>query len=136
MQVANIAVLDGLPTPVSHTLVPVSQQGMGAEWRDTVSNLPVTGQLTLEATRKRVNKSLEQVEIIVNLPALEAVTGGSSDGYVAAPKKAFDDRVRITFFQPVRSDVPKRKNLRVIVGNLILSNPQIIDLLDNMGSPL
>lgn len=128
--IASIAINDGKATPATHTFAPQTA-GRDASYRTNDTTLPLVGQEWIRTTVKRVSPSLNEVQVVLELPALETATGANSSGYTAAAKVAYAVKAKMVFFLPERSTPDHRKDLRVLVSNL-LANAQIIDLIDNL----
>lgn len=127
---ANIAINDGKGTPETHTFKPITS-GPSATYRTADAALPLVGQETINTSVKRRSPGLMQVDVVLELPALETATGANSSGYTAAPKVAYSNKVKLEFFLPDRGTPAQRTDLRVLLKNL-LSDAQIIDLVDNL----
>lgn len=132
-QVANIVIADGATTPVNHTFYPVSTDP--ARYREALSSLPLVGQGIVEIVNKGgSDAALQRVRMKIALPALEQATGQNADGYTAAPKVAYTNTVMVEFLLPARGTVQQRKDLRVMLSNL-LKDAQVIDTVDNLNIP-
>ena len=132
--IANIAIQDGQATPVTHTFIPI-KSGVEAQWRENRADLPLVGQPTISSVLKLNSRNgLNRVRLVLNLPALEAVAAANSQGYVAAPKVAYSNRVTIEMVLPSRGTASQRKDLRVLTRNL-LADPAIVDMIDNLSTP-
>lgn len=132
--IANITIADGkTPTAESHVFVPM-KSGLNAEWKRTgVVGQPAVAmeQIGLSMKMSTQANGVNKVDIDLSLPVLEQTNGGTSQGYVAAPALAHVLRAKLTVFAHQRSDVAGRKDLRVLLINL-LSNAQMIDAIDNL----
>lgn len=130
--IATITINDGQATPVPHAFVPV-KSGLESVWKRVgVANQPAVAMESIKAVAKLAEgNGINKVVIDLALPFLEQVTGGTSAGYVAAPQLAYTERAQVTFFLPQRSEVAGRKDLRVMLSNL-LKDAQIVDLIDNL----
>lgn len=133
-QIANIVVADGASTPVNHTFSPVASSPV-AIYRENLATLPVIGQGRVELSNKSgANASLQRVKISLALPALETISGENAAGYTAAPKVAYTNVVVIDMMLPARGTVQQRKDLRLMLSNL-LKDAQVVDLVDNLNIP-
>lgn len=133
-QIAVISVADGQATPVTHTFNPVSSSPV-AFYRESQAGLALVGQGACElSNRSGSNAALQRVRVKLALPALETVTGQNSAGYTAAPKVAYENTVMVDFILPIRGTAAQRKDLRVMLSNL-LKDAQVIDLVDNLNIP-
>lgn len=132
--IANIAIQDGQATPATHTFYPV-QSDPSAIYRENQSTLPIVGQgLVSVVFRSAINDGLQKVRLSIDLPALEAVVNANSSGYTAAPKVAYTNRAIIDLILPARGTAAQRKDLRVLLSNLLL-NAQVIDAVENLNRP-
>lgn len=133
-QIANIAIADGAATPVTHTFIPLASRP-DALYREAISSLPLVGQgvVTL-VNRSPANASLQRVRVKLELPALETASGNNAEGYTAAPKVAYVNSVVVDLILPNRGTVQQRKDLRVMLSNL-LKDAQVVDLIDNLNNP-
>lgn len=133
-QIANIAIADGASSPVTHTFFPLASKP-DALYRESLSALPLVGQgIVSLVNRSPANAQLQRVRIKLELPALETATGNNAEGYTAAPKVAYTNSVVVDMILPARGTVQQRKDLRVMLSNL-LKDAQVIDLVDNLNTP-
>lgn len=132
--IANIAIQDGQATPATHTFYPVAS-GNDSVWRENQSALPLVGQGTVHQTLKLDSKTgLNRVRLVLDVPALETATAANSQGYTAAPKVAYSNRVTVEFILPSRGTAAQRKDLRVMLSNLI-KDGTIVDTIDSLNMP-
>lgn len=132
--IANIAIVDGQATPVTHTFIPFATNP-NPSWREAQSGLALVGQPWMVITVKQdTGNGLNKVRVVLDLPALETITGQNAAGYTAAPKVAYDNKVVMDFFLPSRGTAAQRKDLRVLSSNLLL-NSQIVDIIENLVFP-
>lgn len=131
--IANLAIQDGKATPLTHTFYPL-KSGMDAAWRTSDSALPLIGQETVNARIKRLPSGINVVTLTLDGPALETATGANSSGYTAAPKVGYVNRVKVEFMLPDRGLSSQRKDLRVLLIDL-LSEVNIVDIVDNILPP-
>lgn len=132
-QIADIVISDGAATPVSHSFKPVATSPK-AIYREGISNLPLVGQGQAMISGGVPGAALQRVKMTLALPALETATGANSDGYTAAPKVAYTNTVQVEFLLPSRGTPQQRKDLRVMLSNL-LKDAQVIDSVDNLNLP-
>lgn len=133
-QIAPIVVNDGKTTPVAHTFNPVVS-APEAMYRENISTLPLTGQGVVAVNLKsQPMAALQKVRVKLALPALETVTGQNASGYTAAPKVAYSNEAIVEFILPLRGTVDQRKDLRVMLSNL-LKDGQLVDVIDNLNPP-
>lgn len=121
---ANITVFDGAATPVSHTLVPLGVSndvslGMVAKWRENLAPVPLYANVRVSTMQKVLKSGIERVEIRVEVPVMEAVSGQNSLGYTAAPKVAFTDSVSFVGYFSERSAQANRRLAKQILVNLL-----------------
>jgi hypothetical protein len=132
MQIANITINDGQATPVAHTFEPIKST-LPALYRESLADVPVIGNGRVSVNNRTTN-GLNKVTVLLELPALETATGGNPEGYTAAPAEAYKHQVKAEFILPDRGTVAQRKDLRVLLLNL-LANAQIVDLIDELAPP-
>lgn len=131
-QIANISIADGKATPTTHVFGPVTS-APEAMYRESLVGLPLIGQGVLSSLLKsQANAPIQRVRVKLSLPALETATGQNASGYTAAPKVAYSNDVIVDFLLPSRGTPDQRKDLRVMLSNL-LKDAQIIDLIDNLS---
>lgn len=134
--IANIVINDGKSTPASHTYVP-QQADPNAIYQTQNGSVPLAGQETVAITVNRDKNragGINRVTCTLSLPTMEEANGGTPSGYVAPPKVAFYDQVKIEFLLPSRGVAATRKDLRVLASNLLL-NAQVIDAVENLNKP-
>jgi len=132
-QIANIVVKDGAATPLDHTFIPTATAPK-AMYREGISNLPLVGQGQVMIGSAVPGAALQRVKMTLALPALETVTGQNADGYTAAPRVAYTNTVQVEFLLPSRGTAQQRKDLRVMLSNLLM-NGQVVDAVDNLNAP-
>lgn len=130
--IAAITIADGKAVPENHTFNPV-ESGSSSRYRTAVSTLPTVGQELISSRYREVNPTLHSVSMVLDLPALETASGANEAGYTAAPKVAYNHKVKVEFFLPTRGTAAQRKDLRVLLSNLLL-NAQVVDLIDNLAA--
>mgnify|MGYP001141488619 CR=1 FL=1 len=132
--IAPIAILDGAATPVTHTFAPVASDP-DAIYRESIAGLSLIGQASISLRfLTPLSATLQKVRLELVIPSLEVASGQNSQGYTAAPKKAYDEKITMDFFLPSRGTSTSRKNLRVLAANL-LANTQVIDAIENLNRP-
>ena len=132
--IANIVIADGQATPVNHTFSPVASTPVPS-YRESIGALALVGQGRITAVnRSAPSAALQRVRVSLELPALETVSGNNAEGYTAAPKVAYTNTVLVEFILPARGTASQRKDLRVLLSNL-LKDAQIVDLIDNLNQP-
>lgn len=121
-QIANIVAFDGASTPVQHTLIPVSvvkdKNKITAQWREATVGVPVYAQVRAQCTLERMRSGVYRVEMRVEVPVQEVVTGSNAAGYSAAPKIAYTNTVVTTGLFHERSDVAGRRLARQLAVNI------------------
>lgn len=132
--ISAIAIQDGQATPVTHTFNPI-ESGAHSLWRENQAGLALVGQgsITVDVLPD-ARTGLNRVKMMMSLPALEVITGQNSAGYTAAPKVGYENKVKIEFFLPSRGTAAQRKDLRVLLADL-LGDAQVIDLVENLNTP-
>lgn len=134
-QIAPITLTDGkTPTAESHVYNPKGVNPPVYK-RDSVAGQPAAA---WEAASVKVKLSQGSAPNIIDLdlqiPVMEQVTGGTSSGYVAPPRVAHVMKAKASFYLDNRSDAIGRRDLRVMFANL-LANAQIIAAIENFEQP-
>lgn len=134
-QISAISINDGQSTPVAHVLQPIATQPLPLYKRNGVS-VPAVGMesLKLSTQLSPTADGVNKVNIEFVIPVLEQTTGGTSSGYVAPPGVAHELRYKGTFYVHQRSDKVGRKDLRVLVANL-LQHAAVASLIDDLEQP-
>lgn len=120
--IANIAIVDGATTPLTHTFTPQSTDP--ATYRNGASANSSAGLVydeTLKMGVKFEPNGISKVAIQMRLPY---------DTGNAANPVAYE-QANLEFLVPGTSPSARRKNLRVLVSNLLL-NAQVVDAIDNL----
>lgn len=128
-QIANIVIADGAGTPVSHTFEPISS-ALPAIWRESIDGVPLYGEPEISLNLIR-GSSMNTVRAKLMLPVMETITGTTGDGYSAAPKVAYSVQASAEFKLPARSTITERKDLRVLLRNL-LADAVMVDAVDSV----
>lgn len=122
-QIADITVFDGAATPISHTLkaISVNKNGNAIEafWRESNAALPVYAQATVRMVCTQLKSGVYKVDVVVEVPTMESVSGQNSSGYTAAPKVAFVDKHTYTSYAHPRSTITGRRLARQLLVNLL-----------------
>jgi hypothetical protein len=131
--IAAIVISDGQATPVAHTFNPVAS-APNAFYRESQSGLALIGQGRISTPVKfsQSGDGVNRVTVKLELPALETITAQNAQGYTAAPKVAYTNTAFVTFLLPGRGTAAQRKDLRVLLTNL-LANAQVVDLIENLN---
>lgn len=122
--IANITVYDGAATPVAHTLnaISVVSQPDGtveALYREALAGLPAYANVTVAIKMQPLKSGVTRVETRVEVPVMESVSGQNSQGYTAAPKVAYVNRLVCTGYFSPRSTVTDRRLAKQILTNLL-----------------
>lgn len=134
--ITTITINDGQSTPVPHAYNPI-QVNPALYRRNGVAGQSVIAQerLLIDVENARSISGVNKVKMELVLPVMEQATGGTSSGYTAPPAIAHEERVQITFYFHQRSDAAGRKDLRVLLMNL-LANAQVVDAVENLTKPM
>lgn len=135
--IAPIAIVDGQTVPVTHTFNPIQSIDPATYSRNGDTSVPVIGQERILLSLKMgasTSDAVNRANLTLRIPVLETPEGGSSSGYVAPPKVAFYLQATVNFFLPNRCTAAHRKDLRVLLKNL-LSDAQVVELIDTMARP-
>lgn len=120
---SNITVFDGASTPVSHTLAAVSVTREGpkvtAEWREQNAAIPSYAQVNANITTQRLPSGVFKVDVKVNVPVMESVSGQNSAGYTAAPKVAYTNALVLAGYFHERSTITDRRLARMLLVNIL-----------------
>lgn len=131
---ANITINDGESTPVARTFGPDSIEAGVATYKDRSIGVPGGyGMITMsrpKAPSDLVNGSYKCV-VQLMLPKLETASGSTTSGFEPAPRVAYNCVARTEFWLPVRSTEQDRKNLRVLLKNLI-DNATIVAAVEDL----
>lgn len=125
--IGNITINDGAATPVSHVFTPV-QSSPNPVWRDSVaSKAYLASQFGIVAVRKSnpSSKGLTRVKLSLALPTMG--TGVS----LPASEVDYSHQVTVEFICPNRGIKQERKDMRVLLANL-LADAQVIDMIDEL----
>lgn len=134
-QISAISINDGQATPVAHVFQPIATQPVPLYKRNGVS-VPVVGMESLKLTTQLSTTAdgVNKINVELVIPVLEQSSGGASTGYVAPPGVAHELRFKGVFYCHQRSDKPGRKDLRILVANLLL-NAASASLIDDLEQP-
>jgi hypothetical protein len=117
---ANILLKDDAATPVETTFSPVTDTPHPL-WRGQTSGIPFDGQPTVVVMANDRQKNGDYRRVLkINVPVMETLgTAGSSAGYQAAPKVAYNETFVVTQYSSGRSTTADRANsLKMIAGIL------------------
>lgn len=147
--IANITVYDGAATPVSHTLnaISVVSQPNGAVealYREALSGTPAYANIEARLKMQPLKSGVWRCEALVSVPVMESVSGNNAQGYTAAPKVAYTNKLTcVGFFSP-RSTVTDRRIAKQILTNLLnnvatsvaaATSGPVPDLFDSLVAP-
>lgn len=135
--IAPITINDGQATPVAHVYNPIQVGDPATYNRNGDAAVPVVGEEQLALALRTGNNASDAVNrarITLRVPVLETPSGGTPSGYVAPPRVAFYLMANVELFLPNRSTAAQRKDLRVLVSNLLL-NSQVVSLVDTLEKP-
>lgn len=135
--IASISINDGQTTPVSHTYNPVQTIDPATYVRNGDAAVPIVGweQVTLSLHQgKNVSEAINRAKISLRIPVLEVPDGGTPSGYTAPPKVAYYLQANVDLLLPNRSVLSQRKDLRVLLSNLLL-NSQVVAMIDSLEKP-
>lgn len=120
--IANIVVYDGAPTPVSHTLLPISitreNGSVEAVWRENLASVPINGQVSITMKLTKLKSGVYRAFQRVSVPVMESVSGQNAAGYTASPKVAYVNTVDTVGFFHERSDTAGRRLVRQLSINV------------------
>lgn len=148
-QIADITVFDGAATPVVHTLKAISvvSQPNGAVealYREALSGTPAYANVEARIRYQPLKSGVTRVETTVSVPVMESVSGQNAQGYTAAPKVAYVNRVTAVGYFHQRSTVTDRRLAKQILTNLLnnistsvaaATSGPVPDLFDSLVSP-
>jgi hypothetical protein len=134
-QIAAISIADGQATAVTHVFNPI-QSVPPTYRRNGVAGQAAIAQerLLIDAILAKTKDGVNKVRLELVVPVSEVPSGNASTGYVAPPGVAHEMRVKVEFFFHQRSESAGRKDLRVLLSNLLL-NSQVIGAIDNLEKP-
>jgi hypothetical protein len=106
---ANLVVYDDASTPVVRTYVPITDTPY-PRWGEMDAAKPAAAQerVTME-TDKRANGIMRRV-VKLEIPVMEATSGGAADGYVAPPKVAHTIVAQVSLFAHERATLSQLAN--------------------------
>lgn len=126
--IADIVLVDGKETPVSHTFgVKHCDNGLSA-FEDRAGGIQIGyPRMTIET---KESAQVRRVRIAVNVPVLEAVSGSNPLGFTPAPRVAYETRVVCEFFAPTRGTVAERADIIALVKSA-LNDASILSIVKN-----
>lgn len=134
--IAPISIADGQATPVTHVFNPKQSSPIAGYRRDGVTGQAVVAQerLSMKVTSAKTVNGVNRVMLQLVIPVSEVPSGAAVTGYVAPPAIAHEMKANIEFFLHQRSDLAGRKDLRVLLSNL-LKDAQVVGIVDNLEGP-
>lgn len=136
--IANIIVLDGQDTPVSHTFAPARAVGDVAMYEDrAVGSYVGFNKLTLSMVRptgpsQSANRNIK-LGLKLETPKMQP-ENPIVLGFPPAPTVAYRPTIELVMTAPERSAKIDRKDLRVMLMDL-LDDPAVIDFFENYSIP-
>lgn len=132
--IASMTITDGKAVPVNHVFNPVATQP-ATYHENGDATVPVVGENAITVSLKRANgDAVNRVKLSLRLPVLETTSGSAYTGYEAPPKVAYYLQANVDLLLPNRSTLDQRKDLRVLLSNLML-NAQVIGAVDSLEKP-
>lgn len=138
--VAAISLADALATPVSHTFVPLGPDSNGVHWFEDQSQASAIGYWKISVELKRPaqpkpgensSNRMIRVRLAMHEPILEVVSNSTITGIEPAPTVAYTSRSIVEFVFPERATLQNRKDLRKMMGNLLL-NSDILKVVEDL----
>jgi hypothetical protein len=116
--IANIILADGQVSPVNHTFIPLSQEGVLSLWNDTVTGI-VAGYPTImcKTNADSAEAEVDKVTFAFAMPTLEALSAASS-GFTPGPTVAYVTRFKVEAMIPRRATQAERDNIAAYAKNL------------------
>lgn len=121
---ANITIFDGAASPVSHTFTPLgsgvdAKIGHVARWRELLASVPIGASPRVSTFEKTLRNGFQRIEVRVEVPVMESISGQNSAGYTAPPKIAFIDQVSFVGYFSPRSAPGNRRLAKQLLTNLL-----------------
>lgn len=134
-QIAVISIKDGQGAGTEHVFNPI-QSVPPTYRRNGVAGQAAIAQerLLIDAILAKTKDGVNKVRLELVLPVSEVSSGNASSGYVAPPGIAHEMRVKVEFFFHQRSESAGRKDLRILLSNLLL-NSQVVGVIDSLEKP-
>jgi hypothetical protein len=118
----NVIAFDGAATPVSHTMMPLRAYEKDgefiAEYRENLSAIPLSAQVRVKMTSKKLKSGIWRQAVVVDVPVMEATSGGNLEGYTAQPKVAYTDSIHVVMYSNERSSITSRRLARMLGVNI------------------
>jgi hypothetical protein len=122
----TIVINDGAATPVAHTFTPIGKDSKGVMWFEQTTPTPTSPmaakRIGYKQTRgdpmaKRADQA-GKVVYTIHLPTPETL-GTNDSGLTPPATLAYKQVARVEFDLPERGTVQERKDVRVLLGNLL-----------------
>lgn len=119
--IATLSLLDGQPTPVSHSFAPVTIDRAGvAHFADRSGGIALGyPYITLLVRQPTKASRTTKVTGKVMVPVLEVTSPSTATGIQPQPTKAFDELFSFDFVLPERSTAAQRKDILAYAKNLL-----------------
>lgn len=132
--IASITINDGKSTPEAHVFNPIATDP-ATYHENGVAGIPVVGESAIAVSLKRANgDAVNRAKLSLRIPVLETTSGATYAGYEAPPKVAYYLQASVEFLLPNRCTADQRKDLRVMLSNLLL-NSQVVSAVDSLEKP-
>lgn len=133
--IAPISILDGQATAVTHAFNPIASVPPTYR-RNGVAGQALIAQerLLIKVVPAKTPSGVNRVQIQMVIPVSEVPAGGASSGYTAPPAVAHELTVKVEFMLHQRSDLAGRKDLRVLLSNL-LKDAAVVSAVDSLEQP-
>lgn len=120
---ANIVAFDGAGTPVSHTFTPLGAAsdpllGNVAKWREAITSVPIMANVRVTTFSKKLKSGIQRIELRVEVPVMETVSGQNAAGYTASPKVAYVNQVSMVAYFNERATIAERRLARMLLVNI------------------
>lgn len=121
---ASITVFDGAAPPVSHVFTALGSStdpkvGTVAKWRELLVSVPLGATPRITTFAKTLRNGVERIEMRVEIPVMESISGQNAAGYTAPPKIAFVDQVSFVGYFSPRSAPGNRRLAKQFIANLL-----------------
>lgn len=130
----TIVINDGAATPVSHTFTPIGKDEKGVLWFEQTTPVPATlveaKRIGYRQSRSMTGSGTSKAVLMLAIPKGETV-GNSSTGIIPPPTLAYKTVARVEIDLVDRSALQERKDLRVLLANLLL-NASVVAAVDAM----
>lgn len=118
--IAAITLTDGASTPINHVFDPSSILADTANFANRAGGVFVGNELlSIRVVEPTSSRAFGRVILRLTMPTLEVTAGNTGSGIQAAPTKAYDNFLEVTFRFHGRSTEQERKNMRVMLIDLL-----------------